>query len=82
MTLASQHPDKISCAVAASIATIEKNHRKNKFPHGINREMQSPLDTGYISSGFGIRRDPINGSQRFHEGSILQRQSVLKNSRC
>ncbi len=28
----------------------------------------SPVNTGYISSNYGYRRDPINGRRRFHEG--------------
>ena len=70
MTLASQQPHKAFMdAVAASIATIGKTDvTKSSIMPESTGEMMSPLDSGYISSGFGTRRDPINGSQRFHEG--------------
>lgn len=35
-------------------------------PHFLN-----PLKTGYISSKYGMRNDPINGSHRFHQGIDL-----------
>jgi flagellar protein FlgJ len=70
MSLASQQPHKAFMdAIAASIATIGKSDlAKSGIMPESTGEMMSPLDSGYISSGFGTRRDPINGSQRFHEG--------------
>jgi len=40
--------------------------------------MQSPLDTGYISSGFGFVAILLTDRSDSTKGSILQRQSVLK----
>ncbi len=70
MTLASQQPQKAFMdAVAASIATISKSDipKSGAIPESTG-EMQAPLDHGYISSGFGYRRDPFNGTQKFHMG--------------
>ncbi len=33
-----------------------------------NYDFSTPLESGYISSGYGKRRDPINGSIRHHSG--------------
>ncbi|HZS49143.1 MAG TPA: peptidoglycan DD-metalloendopeptidase family protein [Blastocatellia bacterium] len=49
-------------AVSASLATI--NTTASNSIDG----MQAPLDTGRISSGFGMRVDPITGQHKYHEG--------------
>ena len=69
-TLASQQPHKAFMdAVAASMATISKSDiiKTSAMPES-NGEMLSPLDNGFVTSGFGFRKDPFNGTQKFHEG--------------
>lgn len=53
------------------LAKLTKNTNvipKQKSSKGIQYDFSTPLKKGYISSPYGNRRDPINGSARHHSG--------------
>lgn len=53
----------------ANLAKLLAKPSENKpTPQAVHYEFSTPLKKGYISSPFGDRRDPINGSLRHHNG--------------
>lgn len=51
---------KLIALTAKSSDEVESSSSENDY--------SSPVNTGYISSNYGSRRDPINGRRRFHDG--------------
>lgn len=50
---------------------FDGSYLEEAYQKSLNSQFQgylSPVKTGYISSRFGMRNDPINGRHRFHKG--------------
>lgn len=51
-----------------SFLKVQKVKLQKKMSFESPPQYLSPVSQGYISSGFGMRTDPINGEHRYHKG--------------
>tara|TARA_B100001179_G_scaffold202799_1_gene164598 strand:- start:125 stop:1054 length:930 start_codon:yes stop_codon:yes gene_type:complete len=65
--------EKISRQVNFELASYESIYKKVKSNIDRIRHIPSirPVEGGFLNSGFGYRRDPIDGVRRFHQGQDI-----------
>ena len=65
--------EKLSRQVNFELASYESIYKKVKSDIDRIRHIPSirPVEGGFLNSGFGYRRDPIDGVRRFHQGQDI-----------